>query len=482
MHDILPTLPALFDSMDDLVLVKGPRSKLMWANQAFCTYYGMSNEQLESLVDAEHSDPDDTVQYVRDDRHVYTTGQALIVDEPVTRADGVVEYFRTAKSALRDRKGEIIGTIGISHPIATAPVVEETRFNRKERLQYLRTLTAALPVPLALFDMQGRVIASSNRFHSFASWMGPRMGFVENVLSENQVLIDAVEHVLNTATGQAEREVQLDSGAWVYLHAIPWTLEHAQGGAMLLLQDTTELRANERRLADLITELESSNAALSEFAFIASHDLSEPARMVNSYAQLLSMDYGDLLDADGKQYLGFIEEGATRMTALVRDVLELSRRGSETLEMHSVSLLALLDSVLHDLREQVDPAAVTLPEDIELLVDAGQMRILLGNLIGNAVKFRHPDRAPHVVITMERLPRRVRIAVSDNGIGIDPQFHDRVFRLFSRLHAREAFPGTGIGLTICRRVAERHGGTLTLQSALGSGSTFTMELPMDHSQ
>ncbi len=230
-------------------------------------------------------------------------------------------------------------------------------------------------------------------------------------------------------------------------------------------------------------ELRRSNAELEQFAYVASHDLQEPLRKVASFCQLLEKRYGDKLDDRGLQYIDFAVDGAKRMQVLINDLLTFSRVGrlDDTREM--VGLGSTLDKALRNLAAAVEEsgARIDQPEPLpDIVGDPTLLTMLWQNLVGNALKFRHPDRAPHVSVTCDPdpdSPGMWRLSVADNGIGIPEEFADKVFVIFQRLHSRDAYGGTGIGLALCKKIVEHHGGRIWIESTVGEGTRFCFTLP-----
>lgn len=228
---------------------------------------------------------------------------------------------------------------------------------------------------------------------------------------------------------------------------------------------------------------ERHEAELQELVYVASHDLTEPLRMVTSYLDLLRRHSEGVLDERARQYLFFAEDGAARMRALIDDLLVYSRVGGAEPERRPVAVAEVLDGVLRDLGAAIADAGAEVRVEGELpvvLVDRVQLGQVLQNLLSNAVKFHAPGRAPKVAISAAPEPEQPgwwRLTVADDGIGISARNADRIFRVFQRLHTSEEYPGTGIGLAICRRVVERHGGQLWVESELGRGSAFHVTLP-----
>jgi len=237
-------------------------------------------------------------------------------------------------------------------------------------------------------------------------------------------------------------------------------------------------------------ELVSSNRELQNFAAVASHDLQEPLRKIEAFGDRLRVRYADTLGEQGQDYLNRIFTSAKRMRSLIDDLLAFSRVTTRVQAMKPIELDVIAQEVVRDLETRLEQTGgrVELGPLPTLAADPTQMRQLLQNLIGNALKFRKPETAPIVTVQGEsfedpatRLPM-VRLIIRDNGIGFEPQYADRIFGLFQRLHGREAYEGTGMGLAICRRIVERHGGTIAAESKPGEGAAFLVTLPQNPPQ
>lgn len=256
---------------------------------------------------------------------------------------------------------------------------------------------------------------------------------------------------------------------------------HANPQSIAAIRDRTEREQAEDRLRRYSEDLARSNAELERFAYVASHDLQEPLRMVSSYTQLLGRRYKGKLDASADEFIAYAVDGAVRMQTLINDLLAYSRVGSKPKEFAPVQCESVLGRVLHDLRPTLDDRGATVSHDALPTVrgDAVQIGQLFQNLLGNATKFRRPEEAPRVEVTVNRQSERWwRFCVRDNGIGIEPQYFERIFALFQRLHTKQEYPGTGIGLAICKRIVERHGGQLWVESKPGQGASFLFTLPV----
>lgn len=235
----------------------------------------------------------------------------------------------------------------------------------------------------------------------------------------------------------------------------------------------------EQRVNERTAELRRSNAELEQFSYVASHDLQEPLRMVSSYCQLLGERYKGKLDEKADQYISYAVDGALRMRELVNDLLEYSRVGTQGKEFEPTDCQRSFAQALANLRKIVqETSAVVMCDSLPTIKrgDESQLVRLFQNLIGNAIKF-HGTEPPRVHVSAERKAGEYVFSVRDNGIGIDPQFFDRIFIIFQRLHARSEYASTGIGLAICKKIVERHGGRIWLESEPGKGSTFYFKIP-----
>jgi light-regulated signal transduction histidine kinase (bacteriophytochrome) len=252
-----------------------------------------------------------------------------------------------------------------------------------------------------------------------------------------------------------------------------------QIGSLMARREAEErLRQAHADLEQQAAELSRSNDELQQFAYVASHDLQEPLRMISSYTQLLGRRYGDGFDENAKEFMGFIVEGAGRMKQLIEDLLAYSRVGTKGREFKAFPAESALERALANLRATAERSAAEVTHDRLPMVtgDEGQLAQVFQNLIGNAIKFRG-EEAPRIHVSSRSADGEWVFSVRDNGIGFDPQYADRIFLVFQRLHNRAEYPGTGIGLAICKKIVDRHGGRIWVDSHPGTGSTFFFTIP-----
>ena len=245
------------------------------------------------------------------------------------------------------------------------------------------------------------------------------------------------------------------------------------------LVDVTERKQVEERLNQITAEMQRSNTELEQFAYVISHDLQEPLRMVSSYTQLLAKRYSNKLDSDADEFIAYAVDGAKRMQTLLHDLLDYSRVGTRGKPFTLVNCEHVVEQAMANLKIAIEESEAAVSYDVlpTVMGDEGQLVQLFQNLIGNAIKFRR-EEPPKVHIWARRRNSVVTFSVNDNGIGINPQHSQSIFEIFRRLHTREEYPGTGMGLAICKKIVERHGGHISVQSQPGQGSTFDFSVDM----
>ncbi len=278
----------------------------------------------------------------------------------------------------------------------------------------------------------------------------------------------------------SERPLRRDDGVIITIESTRRAVYlHDRWLIASVARDITQRKKSEEEIKRRMTELARSNEDLEQFAYITSHDLMEPLRMMSSYAQLLKRRYATQLDDDAREFIEFIIGGAQRMRLLIDALLVYSRAGRADAQMKVVSLDDALNDALANLSQAISDCLATVVRGPLPSVEAdpiGMMQ-LFQNLVGNALKFRRESEQPHVRIATTDLGPYWQITVEDNGIGIQPEYFDRVFAAFQRLHPRSTYEGAGIGLSICKKIVERHGGRIWIESQAPSGTCFHFTLP-----
>jgi PAS domain S-box-containing protein len=344
----------------------------------------------------------------------------------------------------------------------------------------LRLFVEHAPAAIAMFDLRMRYLAVSRR------WLADYGLTGQEILGRShydifpeiperwkeihrRCLAGAVERAEEDPFERADGSMQ-----WIRWEARPWqSAPDKVGGIIIFSEDVTAHKQAESRLRHAADELARSNKDLEQFAYVASHDLQEPLRQVSSFVTLLRDRCQGKLDSSADEYIKYAVDGASRMSALITDLLTYSRVGSKGMNPRSVNLREPLDRAMALLGKAVaeSGAKITVADLPTVDADGGQLSQVFQNLVGNALKFRS-ERPLEIEIGARRKTGDWVLWVKDNGIGLDPAQGSRVFELFRRLHDRGKYPGTGIGLAICKKIVERHGGRIWVESVPGEGSTF----------
>ncbi len=354
-----------------------------------------------------------------------------------------------------------------------------------DALEYNKTLIESSSLGIGTYDAAGRCILVNE---AFARIMGmPR----EGLLSQNYNMTEtwkssgllalAQDATANGKETRGEIHTTSISGkeTWLDCRFTPF-YSNAEPHLLLYIDDISESKQAAVNLKIYAEKLEQSNRDLQEFAYIASHDLQEPLRKVLAFSDRLANKYGDTLDETGHDYLKRMREASQRMQTLINDLLTFSRVSTRAQPFTQVDLNLIIQDVISDLEHQIDRThgSVEAGEMPEIDADPTQMHQLLQNLINNGLKFHREHVSPHIQVSSYNSGGKCHIYVKDNGIGFELQYLDRIFKPFQRLHSRQEFEGSGMGLAICRRIVERHGGEITATSTPGMGSTFIIALPI----
>ena len=343
---------------------------------------------------------------------------------------------------------------------------------------------------LCMFDKDQRLIVVNRRYLEI-------YGFSADVVKPGITLRQLMEYSVslgNYTKEEAERALaerndparlrtratikqRLKDGRIIAVMNEPMT----DGGTIATYQDITEVERSAETMLEYTHKLERSNRELIDFAYVASHDLQEPLRKIEAFGDRLGKKYASILPEDGRMYVERMQSAAERMRRLINDLLSYSRVTINAKPLEMVAIKDVLSGVLSDLQIRIEESGATF-EVGELPViecDPTQMRQLLQNLIGNALKFRKADVAPLLKITANASTKgKIELVIADNGIGFDNQFKDQIFTIFQRLHSRNDYEGTGIGLATCRKIIERHGGAIEADGRPGEGATFTITFPI----
>jgi PAS domain S-box-containing protein len=349
---------------------------------------------------------------------------------------------------------------------------------------YYRGLLEGAPDAMLVVDQSGGILLVNFRTekqfgYSRSELVGQEIariipeGFAERLLADN---LRSVEEAQAQQIGSGiELTGRRKDGSLFPIEIMLSPLESSGGKVVTVaIRDISARRQAAAHLLLKMRELNRSNEELRQFAYVASHDLQEPLRMVTGFMQLLARRYAGQLDPDAEDFIAFALDGAKRMQQLIEDLLTYSSVGNTPRDVARTSSEAALRKALRNLQPAIDESGATVTHDSlpDVLSNGGQMIQLFQNLVGNAIKYRR-TAIPQVHISAVRQePNEWLFAVHDNGLGIEAQYFEKIFGLFQRLHSGGEFSGTGIGLSICKKIVEKHGGTISVESELGLGSTF----------
>jgi PAS domain S-box-containing protein len=396
------------------------------------------------------------------------------------------EALRQEATFLKDDQGRIYNMLGVTRnkpeSERSVPGKEKDRQSPAQNIHGLIGLK--LDENFEPVSMDGAVEEITG--YSREYFLSRNIKWTEIVMPEDQPLIsEKMEKTMlnpNTST-ELEYRIKNRDGeikwVWEILQKLPVgtrTLGKIQG----IVRDITERKMAEEKLNLKLEELARSNEELEQFAYVSSHDLQEPLRMITSYLQLLQRRYQGELDDKADKYIYYAVDGAARMQNLINDLLEFSRVATRAREPEPTDSEFILNQVLYNLEIFMKENEATVSHDPlpKVMVDYTQLVQVFQNLIANAIKF-HSEEAPKIYISATESASEWVFSVQDNGIGIDPQYSEKIFEVFKRLHGKEKYQGTGIGLAICKKIVERHGGRIWVESELGKGSTFYFTLPIN---
>lgn len=493
-RDVLDERHAVWDSLPDVICFKDAEGRWLWINGTAATLFGIA------AVDC-RGQPDETIaraaphmaawlhsSAIAEDA-VRRNGTILSREEVITDTHGDVHFFQVLRVPLFHAGRIYRGSVMLGRDVTDRRRTEIAMARLAQQNQLLLDCAGEGIIGL---DSQGRITFVNPAVERLTGWDALDMvgeiqhqfmhsrhpdgtPYAEQDCPIHQTLADG-------QTRHCERETfwrQDGSPLPVEFTVTPIREQDNVRGAVVIFRDIEARLAAEREIDSLLSDLKRSNSELERFAYVASHDLRQPLRMITSYLTLLVRRMGERLEGEEKEFIGFAVDGAQRMDRMILDLLDYSRIGRSN-DMETVRLRDVLEGALSSLHPVVEEsgAAVDIPAELPAVQGVrSELERLFQNLLSNALKFRVEGRAPRITVGCRIQAEDWVISVADNGIGIDAGDHDRLFNIFQRLVPQSHYDGNGIGLASCRKIVEHHGGRIWIESQPGSGTTFLFSLP-----
>jgi PAS domain S-box-containing protein len=477
-------LQDVIDGSTSPIFLKDRDGKFITINASLERMLGMSREEIKGKTDYDIAPGEIADNWRTHDKNVMATGNAIQIEETADLQDGH-HVFLANKFPLVDADGQTYGVGAISHDITERKRIENAL---QTTLQRFYTVLSSMYSAVLLVTDDGKVEFVNSSFCSQfnlteapAEMVGLKSGEmvekIKNAYANPDQAVVRIRQILQLGQAVKGEELAMQDGRTCLRDFVPLNVDGKSYGRLWLHYDITERKQAEEQLKLLNEELKRSNIDLERFAYVTSHDLREPLRSINGFMELLELRYNDKLDENGKESINFAISGAKRMESLLTGLLEYSRINIQS-KKNPVSAAKLLNDAIDNLKAIITETDVVITYDQlpNIVADGRLITQLFQNLMQNAIKFRSKDK-PQIHIGCRKEAGSWLFSVRDNGIGIDPQYNDRIFVIFQRLHTVDKYPGTGIGLAICKKIVEHHGGKIWVESELGKGSTFSFTIP-----
>ena len=476
-------LQSMIQAIPDLVFRCNDRGQLLSAKDdpnLLLPASQLIGRQLEEVLSPE------LAQLTRKRIHETLQRQQLVCYEYSILLEGRLSYFEARMVPLSQHE-----VLALARDITEQVQAREALVSSQTRLKAIFDIA---PVGITITDEAGNIIdcnAESERLLGISKADHLARNYADKTWSihaEDGRLMPVEDYASVRALregqpviGQVQEIRQADFSSWILVSATPLNLPGF--GVLIAYADINALKATEALLEAQKTELQHSNAELEQFTYVASHDLRQPLRMINSYLELLQKQLKDDLDDKQHTMMNYAHEAAIRLDRMLVSLLEYSRVGRLGEPMSCISSRKAMEEALHFLQPQIDELQAQIQVQPEgwpqVFASPDELTRLFQNLIGNSIKYHQPNQPPQIHLSVKRQGSMALFSVSDQGIGIEPDQSHRLFRVFQRLHTRDEFEGTGVGLAICRKIVERHGGSISQTSeGLNKGSQFSFTLPV----
>lgn len=453
--------------------------KILAVNQTAIQTYGYSEKEFIGKSAVELRLPEDR-EFMMEKIRGLKPGPNFFQEMKHLRKDGSIVYLDIVSSPIQFQEIESV-------LVSAMDVSERVRITRENRFN-MEVISQVNDAIIALDGDMNITYYNTSAARMYEVEEGECLGkhytslFQEDWISEENYK-EAMDDWENLGSSKRELIHTLRSGRKITIESNFKKINaegHLTPGLIMVNRDISEKIEARRSLEEALQGLAKTNKELEQFAYIASHDLQEPLRTIASYLQLLERKFSDEIKPEMREFIHVSVEAAKRQQGLIESLLSYSRVGSDSVKKSKGDPYLILDEVRKDLSSVIQETKTNLVLEgpfPELYADQDQIRRLFSNLISNGIKFRSPNRSPEIRIKAKHVPGANVFSVSDNGIGMDPKYFDRIFIIFQKLHSRSEYPGTGIGLSICKKIVENHGGKIWVQSSIGKGSEFFFSLP-----
>jgi PAS domain S-box-containing protein len=463
--------------------------RFLRVNPRVCEMFGYSEEELRGRLVKDISHPDDRDLADRPRAQVVAgESDSARLEKRYVHKDGSLIWASIAIALERDAAGKPLYAVSVLDDVTSRKHAEDALRQSEDLFRKTFELAAS---GVAHVSLDGVFLRVNRRLtemlgYTEAELLGRSVKDISH--PEDRDVTDAQRALIRAGERESlrfEKRYLAKDGEVVWVSLGVALVRNAAGTPqyeIAMFDDITERKHAEVALREAHEELKRSNSELEQFAYVASHDLQEPLRMVSSYTQLLERRYGEKFDADAKEFMAYIVDGATRMKQLIEDLLAYSRVGTKGKDFKPADLDKSVRRAIGNLKAAIEESGASVTYDPMPVVPADEVQLaqLFQNLMGNALKFRAPSVQPRIHVGVKDLGESFELSVRDNGIGIEPQYFERIFMVFQRLHNKGEYSGTGIGLAIVKKVVERHGGHIRVESKLGEGSAFIFTLPKHH--
>lgn len=479
----------LVNSLPQLVWMANETGWVYWYNDRWYEYTGTKPEEMEGWGWQAVHDPEILPVVMALWKKSIATGDLFEKVFPLKGADGIFRPFLTRVLPLKDPSGKVTQWMGTNTDITTLKHAEDNAIEALRISEERYDLTVqSMSIGVWDWTMETNALYWSKKFKElmgisdenfkphydeFSSRLHPDdKAFTEKML---------FDHLKRLCPYDVEYRLRHNNGKYIWIHALGQGQWNAKGEAIRMagsVMDISERKEAEAPREILINKLAESNTELERFAYVASHDMQEPLRMVKNFSRLISEEYADKLNDEGKEYIYIVSNAAERMQAMVDDLLEYARVGNNDLLFIMVDVAEEMKHVIENLTPLIEEcnAEITYDDLPQVKGSPVQLMRLLQNLISNGLKYQKPGNKPKLHIGVQDKGNYWCFSVQDNGIGIDDEFVNQVFEPFKRLHVWDEFKGTGIGLAVCKKIVQNHGGKIWITSSLGEGSIFYFTL------